>query len=100
MSILDDIRAWKEQEVAVREAARPLHELIAACGDAPPVRRLSKALRPTGSDGAEGTAVGERPVALIAEVKRRSPTRGDLRPDADAPALASTYVEAAPRRCR
>jgi indole-3-glycerol phosphate synthase len=33
-------------------------------------------------------------VALIAEVKRRSPAKGDLRPGADAPSLAATYAEA------
>jgi indole-3-glycerol phosphate synthase len=83
MSILDEIRAHKTEEVAAREAARPLPELIAACGDAPAVRRLAAALN----------APRTGP-ALIAEVKRRSPTRGDLRPDADAPALAATYVAA------
>ena len=85
MSILDDIRAHKGREVAAREATRPIAELMAACGDAPPVRRLSDALR--------AEADSER-IRLIAEVKRRSPTRGDLRPDADAPGLAASYVEA------
>jgi len=115
MSILDEIRAHKEQEVAAREAVRPLPALIAACNDAPPVRRLSVALwpdaEPSGSDPvalrgtpgdenspppqpspARGEGVGR--VRLIAEVKRRSPTRGDLRPDADAPGLAACYVAA------
>jgi indole-3-glycerol phosphate synthase len=97
MSILDDIRAHKEQEVAAREAARPLATLIAACGDARPVRRLSKALRPdVGADVRHSESETPNPpaVKLIAEVKRRSPTRGDLRPDADAPALATSYVAA------
>jgi indole-3-glycerol phosphate synthase len=84
MSILDEIHAHKKQEVAARQARRPLPELIAACNDAPPVRRLIDALTPD----THGT------VRLIAEVKRRSPTRGDLRPGADAPSLAATYCDA------
>ncbi len=84
MTILDEIRAHTEQEIAAREARRPLPDLIAACNDAPPVRRLRQALAPNAS----GT------VRLIAEVKRKSPTRGDLRPDADAPSLAATYCAA------
>jgi indole-3-glycerol phosphate synthase len=81
MTVLDDIRAHKEQELAAREAARPLSALIGACGGAPSVRRLRDALREPG-------------VRLIAEVKRRSPAKGELRLDADAPALASTYFDA------
>ncbi len=84
MSILGDIRAHKEQEVAARQARRPLSEVIATCNDAPPVRRLKDALTGDPSGG----------VRLIAEVKRRSPTRGDLRPGADAPSLAASYCEA------
>ncbi len=84
MSILDEIRVHKEQEVTARQAHRPLSEIIAACNDAPPVRRLKDALA--------GDATGT--IRLIAEVKRRSPTRGDLRPNADAPALAATYCAA------
>lgn len=93
MTILDDIRAHKEGEVAAREAARPLAALVAACNDAPPVRRLSAALG-TRPESAEGGTRNSREVKLIAEVKRRSPTRGDLRPDADAPGLAACYIAA------
>jgi indole-3-glycerol phosphate synthase len=84
MSILDDIRAHKEQEVAARQAQRPLPLIIAACNDAPPVRRLKDALAPDPAST----------IRLIAEVKRRSPTRGDLRLGADAPSLAATYCAA------
>lgn len=84
MNILDEIRAHKERELAERQAARPLPELIRACDRAPAVRRFGEALRRTASDG----------VALIAEVKRRSPAKGSLHPDADAPALAAAYARA------
>ncbi len=79
MTILDDIRAHKEKEVAEREVARPLDQLIAACNSAPQVRRFGEALRRPG-------------LQLIAEVKRKSPTKGDLALDADAPQLAETYL--------
>ena len=81
MSILDDIRAHKEQEIAVREAARPLAELISLCGEGAESHRLLQSLRQPGT-------------RLIAEVKRKSPAKGDLKLDADAPALASTYLSA------
>lgn len=85
MSILDDIRGHKKIEVAAREQSRPLGDLMEACGDAPPPRPFADAL--------VGAAAGAG-IALIAEVKRRSPAAGDLRPDADAAMLASTYARA------
>src|SRR5437867_4112567 len=85
MTILDEIRAHKEQEVAARQIARPLNELIAACADAPPVRHLA---------GALGRPARNAPVRLIAEVKRRSPIKGGLKLDADAPTLAARYFAA------
>lgn len=84
MSILDEIRAHKEQEVADRQSRRPLRDVIAACQEAPPARRLRDALAP----------MGDHEVRLIAEVKRRSPAKGELRPAADAPALAAAYARA------
>ncbi|MEA2639934.1 MAG: indole-3-glycerol phosphate synthase [Chloroflexota bacterium] len=81
MTILDEIKAHKVQEVAAREAARPLPELFRAVGEAPAVVRMRDALRQPGTQ-------------LIAEVKRRSPAKGSLRLDADAPALAATYFDA------
>jgi indole-3-glycerol phosphate synthase len=83
MTILDEIRAHKEQEVSAREAARPLAEVIGACDAAPPVRGFRDALR-----------AADPEMALIAEVKRRSPAKGDLKLGADAPALAASYCEA------
>ncbi len=116
MTFLEEIRAQKERELAARESAHPLSQLIAACGQAPPVRRLSAALRATpprqpepgtGGPGVHAKESGARStwdlgpgtldshdVRLIAEVKRRSPARGALRADADAAALAATYVAA------
>ena len=38
-------------------------------------------------------ALAEPGLRAIAEVKRRSPSAGDLRPDADAPALARSFGE-------
>jgi indole-3-glycerol phosphate synthase len=50
-------------------------------------------LRPGGGK----SSLASRPstdIRLVAEVKRRSPAKGELRPDADAASLAATYVEA------
>jgi indole-3-glycerol phosphate synthase len=74
-TILDDAR----EALAARRAARGLAELRERAVEAPPVRSLEAALR-----GATGMAV-------IAEVKRRSPSAGMLAEDVDPVARARAY---------
>ncbi|HET7518068.1 MAG TPA: indole-3-glycerol phosphate synthase TrpC, partial [Actinomycetes bacterium] len=68
---------------AERRAERlPLAALRAVAADLPPARGLRKAVR--------RGPVGPR---VIAEVKRRSPSRGDIRIDLDPSALAAAYAD-------
>src|SRR5262245_46654840 len=70
MSILDAIVRDKRDEVARRKTATPRASLERACATLGPTRDFDGALRPP--------AAG---VALIAEVKKASPSRGTLAPD-------------------
>jgi indole-3-glycerol phosphate synthase len=76
--ILDDIVAVKRREVADGKKATPLAALEAAIGGMPPTRDFRRAL-----------AGGE--CAIIAEVKRRSPSRGMIRADFDPGRIAAEY---------
>ncbi|UWQ20275.1 indole-3-glycerol phosphate synthase TrpC [Jannaschia sp. W003] len=80
-TILERIRAYKLEEVAARKAARPLAEIEKAATAAPPVRPFEAALRARAADG----------YALIAEIKKASPSKGLIRADFDPPALARAY---------
>jgi indole-3-glycerol phosphate synthase len=60
--------------------ARPVEELRAAALAGPPVRGFAAALR-----------AAQPGVAVIAEIKRRSPSKGDLDPSLDPAAVAADY---------
>jgi indole-3-glycerol phosphate synthase len=81
VTILDDIRAHKEIELAARQAERPIETIMSACSANEHSNKLLHALRQPGT-------------RLIAEVKRRSPAKGELKMDADAPTLAASYLDA------
>jgi indole-3-glycerol phosphate synthase len=84
MSILDAIVRDKRDEVARRRAETPRAELDRACADRAPTRDFEAALR-----------LAPGGVALIAEVKKASPSRGVLAPDRpwDPVGLARTYAD-------
>jgi indole-3-glycerol phosphate synthase len=81
--ILKRILARKREEVAARRARRAHAELLAAARDLPPTRAFGAALR---AQIAAGRA------AVIAELKKASPSKGVIRPDFDPPAIARSYA--------
>lgn len=80
-TILDKIVQHKRREIEESRAAGPLAELERRLPEAPPVRDFRAALE---------TASG---VAIIAEVKKASPSAGVLRDDFDPLAIARIYAE-------
>lgn len=78
-TILDRIIATKHREIEAAKRAVPAAELERRARDLPPVRDFPGALRRPGE------------VAVIAEVKKASPSAGVIRADFDPVAIARTY---------
>ncbi|GMU44275.1 MAG: indole-3-glycerol phosphate synthase TrpC [Xanthomonadales bacterium PRO6] len=83
--ILERILARKAEEVAARRLARPLAELKARAADTPTTRGFEAALR---------ARVRAGQPAVIAEVKKASPSKGVIRADFDPVYIAQSYASA------
>jgi len=82
--ILARIEAYKRADIARRMAARPYQSVAEDAGTAGPPRGFLRALEAR-SD--------ETGLALIAEIKKASPSKGLIRADFDPPELARAYHE-------
>ena len=81
--ILARITRYKLGEIARAKAERPPAAIEEAARRAPPVRPFAEALEAHMRSG----------YALIAEIKKASPSKGLIRADFDPPALARAYAE-------
>ena len=82
-TILDTILARKREEVAARRERTSLFEIKARAASAPPLRGFADAV-------AAKIAAGQ--AAVIAEVKKASPSKGVIRADFDPAAIARSYA--------
>lgn len=83
--ILDRILQRKREEIDERTQVRPLPELHARCADAPETRGFAAAMEARIDKG--------RP-AIIAEIKKASPSKGVIREDFNPAAIAASYAKA------
>lgn len=82
MNVLADISRYKLEEIRAAKAAVPQSAIEAAARSASPVRGFAEGLR---------ASIASTGMALIAEIKKASPSKGLIRADFDPPALARAY---------
>ena len=80
--ILAKIEAYKREEIAAAKRARPPAAIEAAARAAAPARGFARAIE---------RELAAKNLALIAEIKKASPSRGLIRADFDPAALARAY---------
>lgn len=83
-SILQEILAVKAEEVAARRRRRDLAAITALAAQQPPPRGFARRLRALAAEGP----------AVIAEVKKASPSAGIIRADFRPAAIAASYAAA------
>lgn len=81
--ILERILGRKREEIAERKACVPLKALRAQCAAQPPTRGFAQALQARVTAGQ---------TAVIAEIKKASPSKGLIRADFDPAAIARSYA--------
>lgn len=81
MSVLDKIAEYKRSEVAALKASRPLSDIEREAAAAPPPKGFAQALLKEASSGC----------AIIAEIKKASPSKGVIREDFEPDRIAASY---------
>ncbi len=82
--ILKKILRRKAEEIVARSARVSLSDLALQVATASPVRGFVTAIE---------NKLARQQAAVIAEIKKASPSKGVLRPDFDAPAIARSYEQ-------
>ena len=80
--ILNKILARKQQEIEARQLQVPLDDLVQRAGEASPARGFITALK---------RRVGRDEAAVIAEIKKASPSKGVIRENFDVVEIAQSY---------